>query len=568
MLKPWQLQQAIVQMVGGGKASGKGQGYSNFEPWGGMKGGSKGLKGKGKGLQGKGAWEEPCGRCGGKHLTAQCPCLTNGKTCNKCGRTGHAPNCCRSKKIIDDETCKCCGELGHIKKECPRRQEHCGNCNKVGHVKDVCTGKVGPKTTKDTGPAPSTATGPQKLVWLCTCGMHHYQDSKICKCGQKRAVYPTPEEAAAMQTSQPKQYVTLKAMPIQLVGKWLNSNADGTAPTKEEEEQQATKHKLELAIEAMEAVGTPDMKEAIDTQKATLARLNKKIPATSAQSEKAIMHTGLAEIEDKYAAALEKLKAAGEKHYEQQQKEVKAEEKAKKDLEEAYAHNLEVWKKTWEAAKAATTKKIEENKQEMVQCEQQEEEAMAKSLQALGKIESTMVIEQIGSESKEKKSTPGGVTFVPTAPGHILHSNDVCPTQLHNEAMNALGPKGATTEMVGAVIEFLLTSMKKKATVVTATAETQQQQQQQQDASGVVLQSQLQQQQQHQGTQAAQAAADEATAAAAAAQQVELELQMENDLTDDTGDEADTAKANAKAGDVEVVKKIKKSEKKAKRAKK
>ena len=231
-----------------------------------------------------------------------------------------------------------------------------------------------------------------------------------------------------------------------------------------------------------------------------------------------------------------------------------------------------MWKKTWEAAKAATTKKIEENKQEMVQCEQQKEEAMAKSLQALGKIESTMVIEQIGGESKEKKSTPGGVTFVPTAPGHILHSNDVCPTQLHNEAMNALGPKGATTEMVGAVIEFLLTSMKKKATVVTATAETQQQQQQQQqqqDASGVVLQSQLQQQQQqHQGTQAAQAAADEATAAAAAAQQEELELQMENDLTDDTGDEADTAKANAKAGDVDVVKKIKKSEKKAKRAKK
>ena len=67
-------------------------------------------------------------------------------------------------------------------------------------------------------------------------------------------------------------------------------------------------------------------------------------------------------------------------------------------------------------------------------------------------------------------------------------------------------------------------------------------------------------------------ALQDAAFAAGASNQAEagmsLEQQMEQDLlTDDTGDEAETAKANAKPGDIDVVKKIKKSEKKAKRAK-
>ena len=43
------------------------------------------------------------------------------------------------------------------------------------------------------------------------------------------------------------------------------------------------------------------------------------------------MHTGLAEVESKYAAALDALKVTGEKHLEQQVKEAKAEEKAMKE---------------------------------------------------------------------------------------------------------------------------------------------------------------------------------------------------------------------------------------------
>ena len=57
------------------------------------------------------------------------------------------------------------------------------------------------------------------------------------------------------------------------------------------------------------------------------------------------MHTGLAEVESKYGAALDALKVTGEKHLEQQVKEAKAEEKAMKELEESHIHNVEVMKK-------------------------------------------------------------------------------------------------------------------------------------------------------------------------------------------------------------------------------
>ena len=76
-----------------------------------------------------------------------------------------------------------------------------------------------------------------------------------------------------MQTSQPKQYVTLKAVPIQVAGKWSSTDADGPAPTKEEEEQQIAKHKLEVAIEAMEGLADPNLKKEIDKRKAVLEKM-------------------------------------------------------------------------------------------------------------------------------------------------------------------------------------------------------------------------------------------------------------------------------------------------------
>ena len=128
-------------------------------------------------------------------------------------------------------------------------------------------------------------------------------------------------------TTLQKQYVTLKAIPIQVAGKWSSSDADGPVPTKEEEEQQKTKHKLEVAIEAMEALEDPALKKEIDRKKADLEQMMKKMPAPSALKEKAIMHTGLAEVESKYADALNVLKVTAEKHLEQQVEEAKKEER-------------------------------------------------------------------------------------------------------------------------------------------------------------------------------------------------------------------------------------------------
>ena len=575
-------------MFSGAKGKGKGNQYQTWDYGSkgkGKKGDGKGSKGKGKGSDGN-SWRadggDICSRCGlDDHTAAWCIHLKT--ECTRCHKTGHTEDMCKTVLPNAAVSCKCCGNPGHSKKECEHRQENCGKCGKVGHLTALCHGKGAQKTPKDTEAAPSISTGPRKLVWACTCGLHHYEESKTCKCSLKRAVYPSPAEAAAMQTSQPKQYVTLKAVPIQVVGKWLSIDADGPAPTKEEEEQQAAKHRLEVAIEAMEALADPSLKEGIDKQKAILAKMIKKMPAPSAQTEKAIMHTGLAELEGKYAAALDTLKVAGEKHLEQQAKDAKAEEKAKKELEEAYAHNVEVIKKTWEAAKAATTKKIQDNVEEIAQCQQQREEAFAKCRQALGKIEATLKTEQIGGEAKEMTSAAVGVTYVPTAPGHILHSNDISPDQLHIEAMSALGANGASPDLVGAIIQVVLTSMKTKATEITTAAKPQQQQQQT-HVNGAPQPQQMQQQQKQQEEQfhalqdaafAAGAKKHEAATSSISNQAeagMSLEQQMEQDLlTDDTGDEAETARANAKPGDIDVVKKIKKSEKsekKAKRAKK
>ena len=85
-----------------------------------------------------------------------------------------------------------------------------------------------------------------------------------------------------MQVTQQKQYVTLKAVPIQVAGKWSSSDADGPVPTKEEEEQQLAKHKLEVAIEAMEALEDPAVKKEIDRKKGDLEKLTEKMAAPSA----------------------------------------------------------------------------------------------------------------------------------------------------------------------------------------------------------------------------------------------------------------------------------------------
>ena len=79
-----------------------------------------------------------------------------------------------------------------------------------------------------------------------------------------------------MQVSQPKQYVALKAVPIQVAGKWSSSDADGPVPTKEEEEQQIAKHKLEVAIEAMEGLEDPTLKKEIEKRKTELEKMIKK----------------------------------------------------------------------------------------------------------------------------------------------------------------------------------------------------------------------------------------------------------------------------------------------------
>ena len=156
--------------------------------------------------------------------------------------------------------------------------------------------------------------------------------------------------------------------------------------------------------------------------------------------------------------------------------------------------------------------------------------------------------------------------MVPTAPGSIIHSNDFPADAIIAEYIQCLG---MTLQQAQQTADITLRKMQAKALTVPG--------QQQPDAAAttaagnVLLQQHqqrldLQQQQPQQQQQEQFHAAQDAAFAAGALQQQQAaqaqraEEQMEEDLlTDDTGDEAEAAKANVKVGDIDVVKKIKKS---------
>ena len=137
-------QEAIAAACGSmsrsGKGGGKGaNGKNTWDDWGPRaKAGGKGKNG-GKGNwqgQGKGGAGLDCGRCGGQHLSSQCPCRTNDQDCHKCGRTGHTAKMCTSKKPLSEEKCSVCNETGHTKKTCLKTP--CSKCGEEGHTVWFC----------------------------------------------------------------------------------------------------------------------------------------------------------------------------------------------------------------------------------------------------------------------------------------------------------------------------------------------------------------------------------------------------------------------------------------------
>ena len=70
------------------------------------------------------------------------------------------------------------------------------------------------------------------------------------------------------------------------------------------------------------------------------------------------------------------------------------------------------------------------------------------------------------SAPAEAASTQSGVTLVPTAPGHILHSNDVKAGEMHGEMMAAPQLAGLNAEQAKAFVAWSLTFMLSKAITV------------------------------------------------------------------------------------------------------
>ena len=126
-----------------------------------------------------------------------------------------------------------------------------------------------------------------------------------------------------------------------------------------------------------------------------------------------------------------------------------------------------------------------------------------------------------------------GVTLVPTVAGHIIHSNNVSPEQLHNTAMTSPLLQGITQEQSLAFIQVILTTLQTQATEIAPMM-------QQTTAAGANLQVHQMQQ------QAGQPVEDEWT---------------DGDMDED---EKELEEANRKEGDVVVRKKkrILKSQKK------
>jgi len=108
-------------------------------------------------------------------------------------------------------------------------------------------------------------------------------------------------------------------------------------------------------------------------------------------------------------------------------------------------------------------------------------------------------LENIRSEAAEKEKTlaaaatavapaaavaalqVGEVTMVPTVAGHIIHSNNVSPEQLHSTAMTSPLLQGITPEQSSAFIQVILTALQAQATRIAPTT-------QQTDAAGANLQ--------------------------------------------------------------------------------
>ena len=187
---------------------------------------------------------------------------------------------------------------------------------------------------------------------------------------------------------------------------------------------------------------------------------------------------------------------------------------------------------------------------EIAQCQQQKEEAFQKYHQGLGKIEATMVTEQIGNVAKASGSTAAGVTMVPSLPGSIVHSNDVNAEHFRNTMLQTPQLAGISVELSEAFVTVACSYLQSISTTVM----TQPPAPPQADLQINQMQADKTEEQKDDGK-----ATEDAK---------RLATEMEKDLlTDDTGDEAETVRANAKPGEVLQLKKIKKSQKQAKRDK-
>ena len=533
------MMQQMMQMLGGGKATGKGgygkAGKTNFEPWGGSKGGAKGMKGKGKGMQAMGSWEDPCKRCGGKHLASQCSYLTNGKTCHKCGRTGHAANCCTSKKFVDDEICKGCGEKGHIKKECQAKLD-CNRCKKKGHTEKVCTQPANYKPpnldqrrqagNQDAGSNVCRPCGENELSmirWQCSSCEKNIRDDNgtATKCPSCHTARENPKVEAAPRSLLPQCKATTER-DLERAQKLDMSGALPPTPTMQEAIKEA--QQLQKDIDKLEDVAGAE--EVLATKKKKLETLKPKLPVQDqASKDHAGLRLSMQDVAEK--------RTMGEK-------DIKEKIAQKLDSQAATQSKLAKDLKALET-EAAKSKKILED------AARKKGEQQAAELASLHKD-----LEDIRREAEEKEKTlaaavtavapavavaalqVGEVTMVPTVAGHIIHSNDVSPEQLHTTAMSSPLLQGITPEQSSAFIQVILTALQAQATRIAPTT-------QQTDAAGANLQ--VHQQLQQDG------------------QPVEEDEWTDGDMDED---EKDLEEVNRKEGDVLVKKKkrILKSQKK------
>jgi len=359
-----------------------------------------------------------------------------------------------------------------------------------------------------------------------------------------------------------------------------NIDQEGNLPLPPEEQEAAATIK-ELESEIVKLEGIVSCASQLAAKKKEVEALKKKMPKSPLQfrDHAAYLET-MKDLEEKNAMIEKQLKAKLTTSQELLASLAGKAEEEKKKLQEDTAKALKMIEAKYNHWTAEQTATIKETEDRIKAHAEQTAETVKGMEQQAGPL-----TRKVAAASGVSQTAADGVTLIQALPGFIVHSNDVDPMAVQAQLLASPLTAGISQEQCAAVTQIVLQQMQAISRSVGPAQPLKQQQQQNQQqvqqaqflanqdaafAGGAALQLQQKTANHVDQDAASTAGATQQPGTSSQSKQAQADAKIDEQmeqylLADDTGDEAELLRANAKPG--EVVKKIKKSEKKAKKAK-